>query len=74
MMKTLECFRNSFVGRPDLSFYLSKAFTNVKCLILFSQGSHVLSGHVVQEHAEFYAQMMARGGLRSTIEPDQSTL
>jgi len=28
----------------------------------------------VKEHAEFYAQMMARGGLRSTIEPDQSTL
>lgn len=34
----------------------------------------MLSAHFVQEHAEFYAQMMARGGLRSTIEPDQSTL
>ncbi|KDO53039.1 hypothetical protein CISIN_1g034596mg [Citrus sinensis] len=28
----------------------------------------------VKEHAEFYAQMMVRGGLRSTIEPDSSTL
>ena len=25
---------------------------------------------VVQEHAEFYAQMMVRKGLRSTIQPD----
>ncbi|KAJ4710360.1 ATP-dependent Clp protease adapter protein ClpS [Melia azedarach] len=28
----------------------------------------------VKEHAEFYAQMMIRGGLRSTIEPDSTTL
>lgn len=28
----------------------------------------------VKEHAEFYAQMMARSGLRSGIEPDISTL
>ncbi|KAF5750020.1 hypothetical protein HS088_TW03G00349 [Tripterygium wilfordii] len=28
----------------------------------------------VKEHAEFYAQMMIRGGLRSTIEPDSSTV
>lgn len=28
----------------------------------------------VKEHAEFYAQMMARRGLRSTIEPDASAL
>lgn len=27
-----------------------------------------------QEHAEFYSQMMIRGGLRSTIEPDSSSL
>lgn len=27
----------------------------------------------VKEHAEFYAQMMTRGGLRSTIEPDSIT-
>ncbi|MQL90710.1 hypothetical protein Taro_023316, partial [Colocasia esculenta] len=27
----------------------------------------------VKEHAEFYAQMMVRGGLRSAIEPDSST-
>ncbi|KAM7270077.1 hypothetical protein ACFE04_029291 [Oxalis oulophora] len=28
----------------------------------------------VKEHAEFYAQMMAHKGLRSTIEPDSDTL
>ncbi|CAK7326934.1 unnamed protein product [Dovyalis caffra] len=28
----------------------------------------------VKEHAEFYSQMMIRGGLRSTIEPDSSTV
>lgn len=28
----------------------------------------------VKEHAEFYAQMMARSGLRSTIEPDGDLL
>ncbi|XAR53203.1 hypothetical protein NMG60_11021656 [Bertholletia excelsa] len=28
----------------------------------------------VKEHAEFYAQMLVRGGLRSTIEPDSSTV
>ncbi|XP_052205392.1 ATP-dependent Clp protease adapter protein CLPS2, chloroplastic-like [Diospyros lotus] len=28
----------------------------------------------VKEHAEFYAQMMIRGGLRSLIEPDSSTV
>ncbi|KAK6266149.1 hypothetical protein QUC31_016986 [Theobroma cacao] len=28
----------------------------------------------VKEHAEFYSQMMVRGGLRSTIEPDSSVL
>ncbi|PWA72593.1 ribosomal protein L7/L12/adaptor protein ClpS-like protein [Artemisia annua] len=28
----------------------------------------------VKEHAEFYAQMMARKGLRSTIEPDSTTV
>ncbi|XXG87283.1 hypothetical protein AAC387_Pa11g2004 [Persea americana] len=27
----------------------------------------------VKEHAEFYAQMMIRGGLRSAIEPDSGT-
>ncbi|KAL8139936.1 hypothetical protein V2J09_005957 [Rumex salicifolius] len=27
----------------------------------------------VQEHAEFYAQMMMRGGLRSSVEPDSNT-
>ncbi|OMO88193.1 Adaptor protein ClpS, core [Corchorus capsularis] len=26
----------------------------------------------VKEHAEFYSQMMVRGGLRSTIEPDSN--
>ena len=29
---------------------------------------------MVQEHAEFYAQMMARSGLRSGIEPDADTM
>ncbi|KAM0027132.1 putative adaptor protein ClpS, core [Helianthus debilis subsp. tardiflorus] len=28
----------------------------------------------VKEHAEFYAQMMTRKGLRSTIEPDSTTV
>ena len=28
----------------------------------------------VKEHAEFYAQMMMRKGLRSTIEPDSTTV
>ncbi|XVE81173.1 hypothetical protein DITRI_Ditri15bG0041500 [Diplodiscus trichospermus] len=28
----------------------------------------------VKEHAEFYSEMMVRGGLRSTIEPDSSIL
>ncbi|GAB4842840.1 hypothetical protein Ancab_012817 [Ancistrocladus abbreviatus] len=28
----------------------------------------------VKEHAEFYAQMMVRGGLRSSIEPDSNTV
>ncbi|XWS13283.1 hypothetical protein CRYUN_Cryun36dG0024200 [Craigia yunnanensis] len=28
----------------------------------------------VKEHAEFYSQMMVRGGLRSTIEPDSSVV
>ncbi|KAJ9549452.1 hypothetical protein OSB04_021995 [Centaurea solstitialis] len=28
----------------------------------------------VKEHAEFYAQMMMRKGLRSTIEPDSATV
>ncbi|KAD1709730.1 hypothetical protein R6Q59_032435 [Mikania micrantha] len=28
----------------------------------------------VKEHAEFYAQMMMRKGLRSTIEPDSNTV
>ncbi|XP_021898233.1 ATP-dependent Clp protease adapter protein CLPS1, chloroplastic-like [Carica papaya] len=28
----------------------------------------------VKEHAEFYSQMMIRGGLRSTIEPDTNVL
>ncbi|KAH7296434.1 hypothetical protein KP509_26G023000 [Ceratopteris richardii] len=28
----------------------------------------------VKEHAEFYAQMMARSGLRSGIEPDSDTI
>ncbi|XP_031264738.1 uncharacterized protein LOC116123055 [Pistacia vera] len=28
----------------------------------------------VKEHAEFYAQMMVRGGLRSSIEPDSTSL
>jgi len=28
----------------------------------------------VKEHAEFYSQMMVRGGLRSTIEPDSTLL
>ncbi|CAB4295948.1 unnamed protein product [Prunus armeniaca] len=28
----------------------------------------------VKEHAEFYSQMMIRGGLRSTIEPDSNSL
>ncbi|XP_022761772.1 ATP-dependent Clp protease adapter protein CLPS1, chloroplastic-like [Durio zibethinus] len=28
----------------------------------------------VKEHAEFYSQMMIRGGLRSTIEPDSSLM
>nr|GEV84921.1 ATP-dependent Clp protease adapter protein CLPS1, chloroplastic-like [Tanacetum cinerariifolium] len=28
----------------------------------------------VKEHAEFYAQMMVRKGLRSTIEPDSTTV
>lgn len=28
----------------------------------------------VKEHAEFYSQMMIRGGLRSSIEPDSNTV
>ncbi|XWS35246.1 hypothetical protein CRYUN_Cryun21dG0109500 [Craigia yunnanensis] len=28
----------------------------------------------VKEHAEFYSEMMVRGGLRSTIEPDSSVV
>ncbi|KAK9935708.1 hypothetical protein M0R45_022796 [Rubus argutus] len=28
----------------------------------------------VKEHAEFYSQMMIRGGLRSSIEPDSNSL
>uniref|UniRef100_A0A5B7BK23 Adaptor protein ClpS core domain-containing protein n=1 Tax=Davidia involucrata TaxID=16924 RepID=A0A5B7BK23_DAVIN len=28
----------------------------------------------VKEHAEFYSQMMIRGGLRSTIEPDSNAV
>ncbi|XVF37841.1 hypothetical protein REPUB_Repub20aG0045800 [Reevesia pubescens] len=28
----------------------------------------------VKEHAEFYSQMMVRGGLRSTIEPDSNVV
>lgn len=28
----------------------------------------------VKEHAEFYSQMMVRGGLRSSIEPDSNTV